>query len=650
MSLQPDDFWSFSQWLLRPDAFLESALLQGIVLIVLAIVLGLIIGYIISSARYGPGEGFYAVARSTRDLLRFDLPGTSARRVMALARLAFKEAIRRKVLFVVGLFVVVLLLAGWYLNPESDDPARLYISFVLTATNYLILALALFISAFSLPADIKNRTIYTIVTKPVRATEIVLGRMIGFIGVGTLMLIPMGLASYVFVVRGLRHTHTQVTEAKVTDDGRVIGETDYVQFHKHSFSIDEDGVGLTDIVRGHRHVVRRENDGTFVIGPPTGALRARVPSYGEIEFLDRSGNVDAKGIDVGNEQLAGGYGSAGLSRLVGITKEARKIQHGYVEGGTLGAAIFTFSDVTPERYPNGLPIDISIRAYRSFKGDIEQVLQGSLTLKHPDKPIESVPIPFFVDEYDIDEKVLPLDIESSADNVATSTGSSPRGDDSAGNGEGSSLPTLNVFRDLVNEKGELQIILKCLNRSQYLGATKSSIYLRPNENSFAWNLTKAYASIWLQMSMVIAFGVMFSTFLSGPVAMVATAVCVLMGFSAEQVYDTRHYIDAGISRGGGPIESMVRILRQDAMTTELDVDTLAAKVIKTADAGIVYTLDAIATSLPNLPKMVGTAEYAASGIDIFGALLARHAFATVGYCVLAFLVSYFFLKSREIAA
>ena len=33
-----------------------------------------------------------------------------------------------------------------------------------------------------------------------------------------------------------------------------------------------------------------------------------------------------------------------------------------------------------------------------------------------------------------------------------------------------------------------------------------------------------------------------------------------------------------------------------------------------------------------------------------GALLARHALATLGYCILAFMVSYFFLKSREIAA
>ena len=150
--------------------------------------------------------------------------------------------------------------------------------------------------------------------------------------------------------------------------------------------------------------------------------------------------------------------------------------------------------------------------------------------------------------------------------------------------------------------------------------------------------------------MVIAFGVMFSTFLSGPVAMVATFVCVLLGFSAEQIYDTRHYIDEGVSRGGGPIESMVRLLKQDAMTTELDVDALTSKVIKSTDAVIVYTLDAVATALPNLPKMVNTAEYAASGFDIFGALLMRHAAATLGYCVLAFVVGYFFLKSREIAA
>ena len=503
---------------------------------------------------------------------------------------------------------------------------------MLTATNYLILALALFISAFSLPADIKSKTIYTIVTKPVRPTEIILGRMLGFVAVGTVMLVPMGLASYLFVTRGLRHTHEEVVEIVEEDNGRLVGETDYIRNHKHSFSIDPDadGRGLTDIVRGHRHVVTRNADGDFVIGPPTGALRARVPSYGEIQFFDRSGDKKQAGIDIGAERFAtGGYGSSGISRVIGIARGSRKVQHGYVEGGTLGAAEFTFSEVTPDRYANGIPVDLSLRAYRSYKGDIESGIRGSITMKHPTKQIESNPIAFVIDEYEVDERILPLEIEGTDNNQTR---------------------MLNVFEDLVDENGQLKIVIRCLDRSQYLGVTQSGVYLRPKENSFGWNLTKAYASIWLQMTMVIAFGVMFSTFLSGPVAMVATFACVLLGFSAEQIYDTRHFIDSGIERGGGPIESMVRLLKQDAMTTQLDVDTVAARVIKTVDAGIVYSLDAIATALPNLPKMVGTAEYAASGFDIFGALLLRHASATLGYCVLAFIISYFFLKSREIAA
>lgn len=642
MTLQPEDFWSYYQWLMRPDAFLESGLLKGIVLAVFAIVLGVATGYIVSAARYGPVEGFYAMARAIRDLVRFDLPKMSIRRIWALARLAFKEAIRRKVLFVIGLFVVGLLLAGWFLNPDSSEPARLYISFVLTGTNYLMLALALFISAFSLPADISSKTIYTIVTKPVRPTELVLGRMIGFLGVGTMMLIPMGIASYIFVTRGLRHTHLEVTDVKALNDGRLVGEIEsddpaYARNHKHNFTINPEsmddgrgGAGLTDKVRGHRHVVTRDADGKFTIGAPQDALLARVPSYGEVQFYNRSGEKKDAGIDIGNEQInEGGYSSSGIARVIGLARGSRKIRHGYVEGGTLSAAEFTFGKVTRERYPDKINLDLSIRVYRSYKGDIESGIRGSITLKHPSKEIASDPITFVIAEYDVDQQELPLEIKGTDNNEAR---------------------MLSVFDDLVDEQGRMNLIIRCVDDSQYLGVTQSGVYLRPADNPFWWNLIKAYISIWLQMAMVIAFGVMFSTFLSGPVAMVATFVCVLLGFFAERIYDTRHYIDEGIERGGGPIESIVRLLKQDAMTTQLDVDNFSANVIKTIDAGIVYTLDALATALPNLPKMVGTAEYAASGFDIFGDLLLRHATATLGYCILAFLISYFFLKSREIAA
>ena len=469
MNLQPDDFWTFEEWLLRPGKFLESALLQGIVLIVLSIVLGLLVGYIFSAGRHGPSEGFYGMARAIRDLLFRDLPGTSPRRIVALAGLAFKEAIRRKVLFVIGLFIVILLFAGWYLNGDSDDPARLYISFVLTATNYLILALALFISAFSLPQDIESRTIYTIVTKPVRATEIVLGRILGFIAVGTVMLLPMGLASYVFVKRGLDHSHIEIAEAEEVRGGGIEGETDFVRRHVHTFDIDEgETQGLSNFVRGHQHVVTHNGDKNFAVGSPVGHLRARIPVYGEIQFYDRDGNPKDAGIDVGQERLAGGYGSAGLARMIGVTKGTRKIEHGYVEGGTLGMAEFTFSDVTREKYPNGISLDMTIRAYRSYKGDIETGIRGSITVRNPDTRAESNPIAFIVDEYVVVERTL--------DDVMEGT-----------DGEGNLRPgpkndaPLDLFDDLVSADGRVQIIIKCLDRSQYLGVTKSSVYLRPDE-------------------------------------------------------------------------------------------------------------------------------------------------------------------------
>ena len=43
-----------------------------------------------------------------------------------MAMLAVQEAIRRRVLIAFVVFVVIILFAGWYLDVQSDNPARLY--------------------------------------------------------------------------------------------------------------------------------------------------------------------------------------------------------------------------------------------------------------------------------------------------------------------------------------------------------------------------------------------------------------------------------------------------------------------------------------------------------------------------------------------
>ncbi|HEV3023825.1 MAG TPA: hypothetical protein VGX76_15225, partial [Pirellulales bacterium] len=178
--------------------FFESAIILGLA--------ALVIGYLIAAFRHGPLAGGDVTYRMLRDAAR-DFVSLSPRRILALAWLAVQEAIRRHVLVGFAVFLLILLFAGWFLDTTTNDPAALYLSFVLTATTYLVLLIALFLSVFSLPADIKNHTIYTIVTKPVRPGEIVLGRIFGFSVIGTLLLAVMGLISYFFVVRALNHTH-----------------------------------------------------------------------------------------------------------------------------------------------------------------------------------------------------------------------------------------------------------------------------------------------------------------------------------------------------------------------------------------------------------------------------------------------------------
>ena len=68
-------------------------------ILLVAVVLGIFFGYVVASFRHGPFEAFYVVAQVIAQAIP-DFLGTSFRRVWAMARLAIKEAIRRRVILV----------------------------------------------------------------------------------------------------------------------------------------------------------------------------------------------------------------------------------------------------------------------------------------------------------------------------------------------------------------------------------------------------------------------------------------------------------------------------------------------------------------------------------------------------------------------
>ena len=187
-----ENFPNFLDWI-------NSAVVLFAGIGIAAVILGVFFGYVVASFRHGPFEAFYVVAQVISQAIP-DFFGTAPRRIMAVARLAIKEALRRRVILVTfGIFALTLLFGGWFMNNGSDHPDRVYVNFVLWGTQLLVLLMGMLISAFSLPEDIKNKTIYTVVTKPVRSTEIVLGRIVGFGLLGTGLLALMGLISFLFV-------------------------------------------------------------------------------------------------------------------------------------------------------------------------------------------------------------------------------------------------------------------------------------------------------------------------------------------------------------------------------------------------------------------------------------------------------------------
>ena len=156
-----------------------------------------VVGWLVAAIVHGPVAAMSITGKVLRNTV-LDLVRLSPRRAGRWPGWPIQESIRRRVVVVspCSCDPAVRRLVS---RPRSIDPARLYLDFVLTATSYLVLLLALFLSSLSLPADIKNRTMYTVVTKPVRASEVVLGRIVGFAAVGTLLLVVMGAISYVFV-------------------------------------------------------------------------------------------------------------------------------------------------------------------------------------------------------------------------------------------------------------------------------------------------------------------------------------------------------------------------------------------------------------------------------------------------------------------
>ena len=106
-----------------------------------------------------------------------------------------------KVVWGFAAFILVFLFGTWFIQAKGPTNSAPYVSVLYWPMTPLLLVTGGLLAAFSIPNDMKNQTIHTIVTKPVERFEIVLGRFIGFMMLMTLILFVMTGASLLYVFR-----------------------------------------------------------------------------------------------------------------------------------------------------------------------------------------------------------------------------------------------------------------------------------------------------------------------------------------------------------------------------------------------------------------------------------------------------------------
>ncbi len=183
----------------------------------------------------GPGRVIRGAIQGFTDVFAL-----SPRRVFAIAQLAFRESIRRKALLVFVVFAALFMFGGWFMEADEARPdlhLRNLVAFVFFAMSWLVLPIVVLLSCWGLPEDIRLRSLHTVVTKPARRSEVVLGRMLGFSAIGTVIILLMSVVGYGWIMR------------HVTEDA---------------------------------------------------SLFCRVPVYGKVSFLDRIGQPADKGVNVGD--------------------------------------------------------------------------------------------------------------------------------------------------------------------------------------------------------------------------------------------------------------------------------------------------------------------------------------------------------------
>jgi hypothetical protein len=596
------------------------------------------------------------------------------RRLYALARLSVYEANRRMWApwVVITVFLLVLAFTHWFLQPpRAAEMGRLYVTTLSLLCSVLLTAMVTILTPISLPTDIQQQTIYTVVSKPARRLELIWGRMIGYMAIVTVLVLLFGGISLFYLWRTV---------------GATIAKTDAERVRARKEKRMSDYKLLTEQADQLRS-----------------RMKARVPIRGSLAFLDSRGTPHAVGIDTGQEQSS--------------MKEPRS----HIEGGTMSMAIWSYGIVPDPFTPPGRPpvllnrripldqflfpdtIEWYLDRTIELKAQIDEATRAkqqqsvsAVAMQNHDAAIarNTAELDRARGEYDALQKrdadlksslsravaarntneadqlrrqlsalhSPPINIEMSFNVYRTTKGKigeavyaaieaiNPR---TLKQFDGDVFAVKEYYTNhvqipaaiLAGSRGALRIQVRCLTPTQYLGMAESDLYLLASSGPFWSNYMKGLFGIWLQAMVLTAIGVCAGTFLSWPVALLTTifffvggqlAFAFLVDFSRQAIL------------GGGPFESLIRIVTHDNQMSEL-APTAGVVLAKTLDALVMPVMSMLVYLVPNF-QALDVSNTVADGFMVSWRVMLENTLLALAYALPFSFAGYLILKNREVAA
>jgi Cu-processing system permease protein len=121
-------------------------------------------------------------------------------KIMLIAQNTFREAVRNKILYSVVLFAVVLVAVSAFFGSVSiGDQGKVIKDFGLFSLSFFGAVITILSGVTLLNKELKQKTIYNILSKPVPRWQFVLGKHLGLSATVGFLVVVMGIALVAFV-------------------------------------------------------------------------------------------------------------------------------------------------------------------------------------------------------------------------------------------------------------------------------------------------------------------------------------------------------------------------------------------------------------------------------------------------------------------